>query len=65
MDLLEAILIGLVIITIVIMVAFDPLEKYDKTLDDPDHKVVGDSLMELRFGQWWNSAPKRKRKKKN
>ena len=64
MDIFGAILIGIVLIFIAVMLIFDPLEKYDKTLNDPDHKVVGDSLMKSRFGQWWNLPPKRKKKDK-
>ena len=32
------VLVGIVVLCIFVIVVFDPLEKYDKTLDDLDHK---------------------------
>jgi hypothetical protein len=52
MDILAAIFMGILLISLLVIIFFDPLEKYDKTLDDPDHKVFGGVLSQLYFGQW-------------
>lgn len=38
LDPILLVLIGFIILCVAIIVYLDPLEKYDKSLDDPDHK---------------------------
>jgi hypothetical protein len=56
MDIVAVILVGIVIVFVAVMLLFDPLEKYDKTLDDPDHKVGG-----LAEDYWYGRVPPRKK----
>lgn len=57
MDIWGIILVGVVIVFIAVMLIFDPLEKWDKNLDDPDFKVNG-SYDDIRSGR----VPPRKKK---
>lgn len=41
MEIIGTILVIILIVFLLVMAIFDPLEKYDKTLDDPDHKISG------------------------
>jgi hypothetical protein len=41
MDIMGYVLIGIAVTSLLVIRFLDPLEKYDKTLDDPDHKTTG------------------------
>jgi len=62
MDLFPAIVIGIIIIFFIVIYFFDPLEKYDKHLDDPNYKKFDGAYRDLRLGQWPRVTDRRKHK---
>ncbi len=67
MDLFPAVVIGISIVFFVVIYFFDPLEKWDKNLDDPNYKKFEGVYRDLRLGPEPKVSDKRKKEdhKKN